>query len=554
MQGRGGGRVIWVFVAIGLGVLRFALSGSHHSTYYPPPQISIPSLPTFDPSLFNPSTRPAASTSRDDDAPARTTTVGDDDRGLPLALVAEPMAGGKRLRLSAGGGSAILEMSDVQRSGSPFAFGKARLIPGERGQGEKFVAAVAKWLKVKLPAGRAGTLEPFPLSFVRLGDDDQWQANKLFFEVGSQYAEVYLNVATDGSVAKLSEKDEEYRKDLVALLARALRDGSPPRRTPENDATLASAQPLYGEPRAVPGSDYVTTGAWVKSSYVAARESLGRSTVLVWSDLAAMPRELATLDGKVAGISPSPSGDRVALSVVHPKMRGSWSTDDPGSIYVVALASGEPHELVKTSDEFHFYGGSPVVWSPDETQVALDGSPTTGKPPRPLATRVFDARSGAQVAVTDGKLGAAPVSWSADGLLLRATHYDKSFKSSSTFYTWKPGEAPRKTGAPEQRSLDGSYHFAVAGGALDVRGPAGTARYTPAAAERDALAGLRSEPRFLGGHAVLLVGEEPMALDLSSCKVRYLLGKRGPRFDSASPDGAMLLARQDDQLVFARAQ
>lgn len=505
---RGGGRFIWVIVAVGLGILRFAISGSSHRSYYPPPTLNLPSLPAYTPPPAWP-TLPSAPNASDEEPVKVGGGLGEDAHALNFGLTSEVMPGGKRLRLTAGGGSAVLELGDVESRGSLFAFGKARWVPGDRAEGEKFAAAVAKWLKVKLPPGKAGTLEPFPISYVQLGNDERWQANKLFFEVGSQYAEVFFNVAADGSRAQFSEKDEEYRKDLVSLLARILRDGAPPRRTPETDATLGSAEPLFAAMKPVPGSDYVTAGAWVKSSWVAARQSLGRSTVLVWSDLSAMPRELGSIDGRVAAIAPSPSGDQVALTVVHPKMRGSWASDDPGSIYLVAMSGGEPKELVKTSEEFHFYGGAAVKWSADGTQFSIDGTPAKGK----VVLRTYDATTGAVIS-----------------------------------------NGPYKRAVAVSESPDGQYKFTVGKSALDVRGPAGALKWVPAAPEKSALSGLRDEPRFVGPHSVVVYGEEPMALDLASCKVRYLFAKRGPRLDSASPDGALALVRDGEQLYVARAQ
>ena len=56
-----------------------------------------------------------------------------------------------------------------------------------------------------------GELEPFRISYARLGTQEGWECNKLFLEEGSLQAEVFLNIRSDGKQSRFVEKDEEYR-------------------------------------------------------------------------------------------------------------------------------------------------------------------------------------------------------------------------------------------------------------------------------------------------------------------------------------------------------
>lgn len=483
------------------------------SYYTPPPIPSFPTMPSSLPSF--PSTPKFDSTTGDGKKYVPALSAGEDE-GLTVEAVVEPAGGGKQITLMLGGGSATLTMSEPQ--GKSFAFGRGEIKPGERAAGAKFVAAFAKWLHQPAPAERKGQLEPFAFSFVRLGSDGGWDANKLFFERDHRYAEVFFNVASDGTQARFLEKDEDYRSDLVALLAVALRDGVAARHTPADDSDFAAAEPLVdkleplAESRGAKRPVFASDG-----SFLAQRGPV----LLVWKDPAQPPRVVARFDGSSIGyVRPAPKGGLVAITVVHPRSEEFISSDDPAELQIRALADG----AIKARVTDGVTQGSYAVWSPDGSQFAL-----SLKGPKPL-TRVYAADGSTRA---DCPIAASPVEWRSDGLWL--SHWDFSKKKSvEQDWRWQPGAgAPEAAKKPEVAAPKLPLHDA------DLR---------------KTLASIE-EPQKIGPSRLVIPGSEPVVLDLSTHKLRYLLPRGASRFEAASSDGALVLVSgADEQLRFARLQ
>jgi hypothetical protein len=503
---------------IALGVVAMiawiAIKASRPSrSYYTPPSIpSFPTMPTLPASLPN-----FDSTTDDDGKKTVPALNAGAEEGLTCDAVIERVDSGKKITLTLpNGGAATLTMSEP--AGKSFAFGRGEILPGPREQGAKFVAAFAKWLHKGVPPEHKGQLEPFSFTFVRLGSDSGWDSNKLFFERDHKYAEVFFNVAKLVPEARFLEKDEDYRGDLVSLLAVALRDGVSPRHTPADDSDFASADPLAGKLEPLAESKGAKRPVFAgDGSFLAQRGPV----LVVWKDPAQPPRVLARFDGSSIGtVRPSPKGGLVAITVVHPRSEEFISSDDPAELQIRALADGSIKGRV-TEDVTQ---GSYAVWSPDGSEFAL-----SLKGPKPL-TRVYAADGTTRA---DCPIVASPIEWRADGLWL--SHWDFSKKKSvQENWRWQPG-----AGAPQAAKK------------LDAGVPKLPLHDTEL---RKTLASI-DEPQKIGPSRLVIPGSEPVVLDLATHKLRYLLPRGASRFEAASDDGAILLVSgADEQLKFARLQ
>ncbi|MBI3726556.1 hypothetical protein HY251_21740 [bacterium] len=157
----------------------------------------------------------------------------EDGAYLELASMEARAPRARRLALTVGGGEAILTLEDAGEAVGPgpgFSFGKATLEARDRESGARFLDAVSRWLERGAPPPReppGALLAPFALGYVVLGEKRGFRAQKLFLETPRRAAEVFLNVSHDGTRARLLEKDDAYREDLLAILAEVLRDGAP---------------------------------------------------------------------------------------------------------------------------------------------------------------------------------------------------------------------------------------------------------------------------------------------------------------------------------------
>ena len=438
----------------------------------------------------------------------------EDDEALtfPVETTRTSNPAGRRIRLQLGGGEATLTLIDPSSKDEGMAFGRGTLQATDRAHGAPLIAAVARWLHQAPPGppDAPGELQPLPLNYVRLGDDGTWESNKLFLQSGSLEAEVFINVRLDGKQARLVEKDDDYRRPLLTLLAIAVRDGKPSRRKSGPD--LAGAAPLVPSLAPIVGSDHVgQPQVWMGGVWIAALEGDDKQKVLYWNDLTKDPRRLAEVTGSVIALAPSPKRDRVALLVLHPKQPKTVSSEDPGEVLVAAMDGSAPRSVVSGGPDFSPTMFSRVSWSPDGTTLTIPGL-VPGKVPRVSLTRVYDVASG------------------------------KMLSSATT-------PKDRKAPAASLRSPDGRYTLAVHETSVDISGPGGRRRFQPRSeGDRSAVEALSDGPEeaaWLGGGALVLMSETPMALDLAAAKLRYIFPDDELQFMSASDDGTIVVARDD---------
>ena len=511
----------------------------------------------------------AVPSARDDGGHFVPAQMADDDDGLPLAITLERTGSERRIRMRAGEGEAWLTLSDP--SGTGIAFGKGELEAKDRAKGAAFVAAVAGWLHVPVPAPRAPEtpLEPLLLTYVRLAeaDDAKPEAMKLFLQARGREGEIFLDVWHGGTRAAFLEKDEGDREDVVQVLAMALRDGPAPPRTPASDPHLASAAPLLAPLVPLPKGADTRAFAWSGTTLLASSRQGEKSTILAWSDLAGEPRELAAVDGGVESIVPFADG-RIALVTVHPKSDDLLSSSDPRKVLLVGAAPARSVSVLYDAGEsFELGFHAAMVWSPDGTRVAIGGVVHAGAPPFHTVTRIVDVATRAVLAESPAALDASPVKWTGTTLELTATRYSSDAGEMRVRYAWStaPKRAARdaRVDAPqlidahdEMVSPDGLYRMAWAAGSLRVtssatsapsaaRTPAKTFTPTFDGDETSLQSSAEGDARWIGGHGLVLESDDAVVLDLESLTLRLLTTQRSVVFVTASPDGSRVVMATD---------
>jgi hypothetical protein len=475
-----------------------------------------------------------------------------DEEGLALEAITERKAGERRIRLiGKGGGEAVLTMRDTTSDApSGFGFGKAVLEPvGDRARGAALVAEVARWLEQPVPpAGPPGELTPFPMAYVRLGARDGWEANKLFFERREENSELFLNLSADGRRARLLEKDEEYRAPLVAVLTDILRDGQAARRTPQDDPMVASSEPLFSDFRPLAGGENLRNVVARGPGFLAVREVDRKgqrgSELLRWTPPGEAPVAVAQLDGVISRLLVSPDGNRAGGCITYPKAKTGLSSADPAIFAMIDLRTGRMTKLQDGGRSALAFSGA---FSPDSARFAFGAD---------KVTEVHDLATTREIGRTEATLDLSPTRWDADGLLLRSFD-QKASDLTATLYRWRPGQGKlQQVSAPRLRSPDGRYSIEPNEQGAVIRGPAGSRQHVSATREeRQLLQRLQWAERlfWLGPGELVLLVDEPMALEMSTGKMRYLFPDRKVHFIDATEDGRMVVARYgDDRYVWAQ--
>ncbi|MBI3726444.1 hypothetical protein HY251_21180 [bacterium] len=321
------------------------------------------------------------------------------------------------------------------------------------------------------------------------------------------------------------------------------------RRTPETDATFASAEPLANGFRPLPGSEGGDPPVWAGEGLVAAARQGTSWSLLVWREPATPPTPVPGSKGRVIAIAGS-SGPWAAIQVVESKDPDEEKNDDPVSISLLGLERCELVELVRTSAMQS--PGGPLLWSPKGDLLALQD-----RVARKNVARVYDARSQKLAASTDASKNFKLLSWTGGGVVLERTLSD-STQETVHRYLWSPGRGDPKLSSANAgvRSPDGKFRLRSVENALEIESDEGLARFEPTnASDRRALGELGPDSLpWIGGHGLVLAAEETVVLDLATAKLSYLLPP-GFRFESASADGRNILARDaEGRLVWAPAR
>jgi WD40 repeat protein len=142
----------------------------------------------------------------------------------------------------------------------PTRWGEAVLVVADASAGARFVESFAQAFHQTAPPMRAGqapslriemqtaVLEAAAIRDPRGGFSEgpggTWVGTKWFLQDEMAETEVYFNYSTAEKRAEFTEKDVDYREDLVQQLAVDLRDGPLPERTMENDPSLTTVGPI----------------------------------------------------------------------------------------------------------------------------------------------------------------------------------------------------------------------------------------------------------------------------------------------------------------------
>ncbi len=473
--------------------------------------------------------------------------VGGSDGELDLGAETVAIPGGRRFHLSSKYGAVDLVLLDAMGDG-PFAFGEGRLEPRSLERGAGFVADVAAWLGRPTPPRYPGKLAMLPFSYARLGTRDGWEANKLFLHFGAHDAEVYLNVAPDGSRVRLLEKDAEYASDLLAVLAIAVRDGVPARRSARNDEFMETDQPVFANPTRLATRGEFQGGVWSGTGFIVFAESNDRHHIVHWKAPGAEPTPIGTVAGIVTTLVPAPRDARVVAVVVHPERAGSYSSEDP--VELVLFEPGKnPRSLLGSDVEFKLSSHASVLWSPDGTSMAVS-APGGKEIPRKRRVRIIDVGSAEMLHTTERALDLDTEAWTTDGLMLVRREFAGA-DFVEIHYSWAPKRGrPQKIAAPAGiSSPDGRFVIAAEeGGVLVVRGPKRSRRFASQSAEdRKMVESLREMPTvWCGPHHLVLETGDPVVLDLSTLNGRLLFPAPGWTLAAASPDGSNVLCTSPD--------
>jgi hypothetical protein len=263
----------------------------------------------------------------------------------------------------------------------PVAWGKAALVVADRAAGERFIGAFAKAFHASPPRARASVLplEPLVMGTAILGENlkrspgggfdgtgEGWSATKWFPQEYGLEAEVFFNYNLPSREGEFSEKDPDYRQDLIAILATALRDGPRPDRTPDTDPNLTLVGPHIAEvccllPKRASDCSFTSDGKHI----VYQDESV---VYAVDPSQPEKPRELARFEKMIWSLHVVDNDMRLLVCEALPTSATGMSSDDPQRVWWVEPGAKDKQLLLGPEKDISVV--DPPV-SPDGRFVAI---------------------------------------------------------------------------------------------------------------------------------------------------------------------------------------
>ncbi len=199
------------------------------------------------------------------------------------------------------------------------------------------------------------------------GTGEGWTATKWFPQQYGLEAEVFFNYNLQSQEGEFSEKDPDYRQDLIAILATALRDGPRPDRTPDTDPNLTRVGPRIEEaccllPKRASYCSFTSDGKHV----------VYQDESAIFAIDPAQPekaRELARFEKRLWSVHVIDNDMRLLVCEVLPKSATGMSSDDPQRLWWVEPGNKGKQLLVGPEKDITL--GDPPV-SPDGQFVVIE--------------------------------------------------------------------------------------------------------------------------------------------------------------------------------------
>ncbi len=314
-----------------------------------------------------------------------------------------------------------------------YSWGKATILVRNRDEGAKLLDSVSRGFHERTPPPRTPQpLKPWTFSTAILGEHMQrepeggfsgkpgdWVATKWFLERDGYAVEVFFNYNLASMAGEFSEKDTEYRADLLEVLNTLVRDGRVPERTPETDGNIALRGPAFGDPRLICEKarfvEFAPGGKFILYANKAADDST--ALFAMPPEGSDEPLEIAhverLLDTAVAFDS---DARQLLLLEVLPREPGVFSSEDPERLWWVDRNENATRELKGPWEGHSFYLGDHPI-SPNGRFIAIKTwiPKTDAQRGNQSVIHILDRESGDTQVVTIQNQMPTPVDWVGKG-------------------------------------------------------------------------------------------------------------------------------------------
>jgi hypothetical protein len=352
----------------------------------------------------------------------------------------------------------------------PIAWGEATILVPDRGEGVKLLDCISRSFKQKSPPERKQQpLEPWKFNTAVLGDGMKrepqggfsgqgggWSATKWFLEREGFSAEVFFNYNLKEMKGDFSEKDPDYREDLLAVMAIIVRDGPRPERTPQTDPNLTAVGPTFGKGQPIAmNARFFQFGPGGKQILFSSKSQNGSTVVFaVPPDHPDQSNEVARVRQELDGVTVlDPDVNQLLVVEVLPKEKGVISSEDPKRLWWVDRPKKETRELKGPWEGKNFHLAEKPV-SPDGRFIVIkDWRPRTdGNRGNYSVIHVLDRQAGTTQTIELVNQSPEPIGWVGIGkdlrlVFLKSHRWDKDQKQE-----WYLGEPETGNYAPTEKS------------------------------------------------------------------------------------------------------